>query len=69
MMTIDDALKSGNVLIHCYAGVSRSTTILTAYLMRKNSWAMREVLELVKKQRPFINPNKGFKSQLRKFEA
>ena len=56
------------MLVHCYAGVSRSTTILAAYLMRKNSWAMKDVLALIKKERRFINPNRGFTKQLRRFD-
>ena len=38
---IDEHLESGNVLIHCFAGVSRSATILAAYLMRKKGWNSR----------------------------
>lgn len=66
---IDEGLKNGNVLIHCYAGISRSTTILTAYLMRKNQWTCRETLAMIKKIRSVIGPNRGFMAQLRKFEA
>lgn len=63
---IDEGLSSGNVLVHCYAGVSRSATITAAYLMNKNSWSVREALSNIKRLRPVIGPNKGFIRQLNK---
>ena len=48
------------VLIHCQAGVSRSVTILTAYLMAANGWKVDETLERIRHLRPQINPNPGF---------
>jgi len=32
---IDNNLRSTNVLVHCMAGVSRSATIVIAYIMKK----------------------------------
>jgi len=62
---IDGYLSCGKqVLVNCFAGVSRSTTIVLAYLMYKNKWSVQEALSFVRSKRPIINPNYGFISQL-----
>ena len=65
---IAEALKNGNVFIHCMAGVSRSTTLLTAYLMKE--WKMKtdDVIIHIKSKRPYARPNDGFYKQLLKYE-
>jgi protein-tyrosine phosphatase len=46
---IKQALDSGgSVFVHCYAGVSRSATIVTAFLMKEHSMTMLNALTLVK---------------------
>lgn len=56
------------VLVHCYAGVSRSTTICVAYLMRMERMAYKEAIDWVQKCRPVVAPNLGFLGQLLDYE-
>lgn len=57
-----------NILIHCYAGVSRSVTITIAYLMKFYGMSFKKALSLVRERRRQIYPNSGFINQLRSFE-
>lgn len=60
--------SKGNVYVHCAAGISRSTTIVIAYLMRKKQKGFLEMFEFVKSRRKYANPNEGFISQLKEYE-
>ncbi|XP_066479802.1 dual specificity protein phosphatase 15 [Tiliqua scincoides] len=60
-------LRGGNCLVHCLAGVSRSTTIVLAYIMAVTQLNWREALEAVKVVRPVANPNPGFRQQLEEY--
>lgn len=60
--------QGGTVLVHCFAGVSRSTTIVIAYLMQELGMGLTDSLMYVRKQRYFINPNDGFRRQLQAFQ-
>ena len=65
---IDEAVKNnGKVLVHCMAGISRSSSIVIGYLMKSNNMSFEEALEHVKKQRPATNPNSGFRDQLQRY--
>ncbi|CAD8192376.1 unnamed protein product [Paramecium octaurelia] len=65
---IKNGLKSGSVLVHCAAGVSRSASIVIAYLMRNKGWTYSEAISYVKSKRFVICPNSGFQRQLKNFE-
>jgi len=55
------------VLIHCHAGVSRSATIMAAYLLRHHGdrfTSVPAVLAYLKRCRPIVEPNPGFLAQL-----
>ena len=55
------------ILVHCTMGISRSPTIILAYLMWKNQLKLEEAFKLVRRIRN-INPNYGFIRQLQIFE-
>lgn len=60
--------KSEKVYVHCHAGVSRSATIVIAYIMWKNNLPYMEARQFVKERRKDIFPNAGFVKQLENFE-
>lgn len=67
---IDDALSGGNsVYVHCYAGVSRSPTIVAAYLIKIHKMTAAEALKYIAERRPCIDPNEGFRAALRDWET
>jgi protein-tyrosine phosphatase len=66
---IENAINmGGNVLVHCQMGVSRSTTIVAAYLMKKLDISAQQALHYISRERPQINPNAGFRQQLLDYE-
>uniref|UniRef100_A0A2P2JM76 protein-tyrosine-phosphatase n=1 Tax=Rhizophora mucronata TaxID=61149 RepID=A0A2P2JM76_RHIMU len=65
---IDQSRKEGSILVHCFAGVSRSAAIITAYLMRTEQLSLEDALESLKQSCEFVCPNDGFLDQLKMFE-
>ncbi|VDM18132.1 unnamed protein product [Hydatigera taeniaeformis] len=59
---------SGRVLIHCFAGISRSPTLAIAYLMHNQRITFDEAYNRVRSIRPKISPNFNFIGQLTDFE-
>ncbi|KAL7699390.1 phopshatase [Lotmaria passim] len=66
---IDEARSNKKgVLIHCFAGLSRSVTIAVAYIMHLKGMTCDEALAMVRKARPAARPNDGFLNELRQYE-
>ena len=57
-----------NVIVHCAAGMSRSPSLVIAYLMIENRWCYEEAIDYVKRRRPIAEPNIGFVKQLKALE-
>ena len=67
---IDQGLrKNERTLVHCYAGISRSSTIVLAYMLHEYPYmSLNAALNHVRSARPIVNPNPGFMYQLAQFE-
>lgn len=64
---IRDALKSSpnaRVLVHCGEGISRSVSVVAAFLIATYGWTPVEALQYIKSKRKVANPNFGFVQQL-----
>ncbi|KAJ7779327.1 protein-tyrosine phosphatase-like protein [Mycena maculata] len=65
---IDDARTTSGegVLVHCYQGVSRSATVVAAYLMASHPPTPDYIsaVKFLQSLRPIVQPNSGFLDQL-----
>lgn len=60
--------ERATVLVHSYFGMSRSSAVIIAYLMKEKGWKLKEAYEHVKKRHPSVNPNDNFVVQLIRYE-
>lgn len=65
---IADSIAKGAVLVHCNAGISRSSAIIAAFLIKEKKMTLEAAIELIKKARPAAKPNAGFMKQLQTYE-
>lgn len=66
---LDKAIKeNGRVLVHCVGGISRSSTIIIAYLMLKYDYSLNKAFDMVKIKKTNIAPNFNFMGQLLELE-
>lgn len=66
---IDSFLKENEaVLVNCFAGISRSSTIVIAYMMKYHNMRYIQALDYVRNRRFIINPNPNFRNILNSYE-
>lgn len=68
MEFIERQAQRTNVLVHCKAGISRSATIMLAYLMKNKGMTLQEAFVYTKERRGEIQPNRNFIQTLLEFE-
>ncbi|XAR66319.1 Protein-tyrosine-phosphatase [Bertholletia excelsa] len=56
--------QAGRVFVHCCQGVSRSTSLVIAYLMWREGQSFDDAFQYVKAARGIADPNMGFACQL-----
>ncbi|KAK9448249.1 dual specificity phosphatase [Limtongia smithiae] len=52
------------VLVHCQCGMSRSASLVVAFVMRDKGWDLNRAYTWVKRKAPAIGPNMGLMYQL-----
>ena len=66
---IDASLGAGGkVLVHCNDGMSRSGSLVIAYIMQTYGMDFKAALNYVQQRRFCVQPNDGFEQQLREYE-
>ncbi|XP_051912687.1 uncharacterized protein LOC127595005 [Hippocampus zosterae] len=56
---IREQLAQGCVLVHCFAGISRSSTLVLAYLIREHRVSLVRGIDMLRSRRPIVCPNIG----------
>jgi len=64
---IDEGNRQGKILVHCGAGISRSVSLVLAYMINNMKIPFSEAVYLLKSKRKVANPNPGFEKELRNY--
>lgn len=60
-------LNNEKILVHCQAGISRSVSIVMAWIIWNEKKTVEDTYEIIKLHRPQASPNLNFWIQLQKF--
>jgi len=69
---IREALQSNpenKILVHCVMGISRSATVVCAYLIAEKAMTAPAAIDFVREKRAIVCPNIGFRRQLDEYAA
>jgi protein-tyrosine phosphatase len=53
-------VEKGIILVHCVGGMSRSASMVLAYMIKHHNVSLAEAYRSAKKQRVIVSPNIGF---------
>jgi len=59
-----EAFAGKKILFHCYAGISRSSTLAIAYLVTLQHTSVDDTLAFIVSKRSIVHPNPGFMATL-----
>lgn len=60
--------EKATVLVHSYFGMSRSSAVIIAYLMKEKNWNLKDAYQHLKERHSSVNPNDNFVVQLIRYE-
>lgn len=61
--------EGSKVLVHCKMGISRSASVIIAYVMKVKNWSLTKAFQYVKNKRGCIKPNENFLKQLEVYQG
>lgn len=68
LKVLEEETKKGIVFIHCLKGVSRSASVVIAFLILKKGLTFEVAFDYVRSKRFCINPNSSFLNTLKSFK-